>query len=81
MKGRVENVTLCSMEIRTRTSDMVASIAHDLRTPVTIILSHVEVLMDPSLNGQKRLPQYLQTIKNNTERVLHLTEEMKECLR
>ncbi|ADE72680.1 MULTISPECIES: HAMP domain-containing sensor histidine kinase [Priestia] len=77
MKEELKTSLYLQWKLEQERRDMVASIAHDLRTPLTIILSHVEVLMDPSLNGQKRLPQYLQTIKNNTQRVLHLTEEMK----
>ncbi|MGE6537953.1 sensor histidine kinase [Bacillus luti] len=77
MKEELKNSLYVQWKLEQERRDMVASIAHDLRTPLTIILSHVEVLMEPMPNNQKRLHHYLQTIKNNTERVLHLTEEMR----
>ncbi|OOR31665.1 HAMP domain-containing sensor histidine kinase, partial [Bacillus mycoides] len=77
MKEELKNSLYVQWKLEQERRDMVASIAHDLRTPLTIILSHVEVLMEPMPNNQKRIHHYLQTIKNNTERVLHLTEEMR----
>ncbi|MCM3259439.1 HAMP domain-containing histidine kinase [Paenibacillus lautus] len=58
-------------------STMFAALAHDLRTPLTIVQGHVEGL--EQMNGEpdegKRL-QYLQVIKRNTTRASKLLQDM-----
>ncbi|KNF09393.1 His kinase A [Gottschalkia purinilytica] len=56
--------------------DMISAIAHDLRTPLTIIKGHIEVLQESNLNNKERLKQYLNTIEENTLRAINLIKDM-----
>lgn len=58
-------------------STMFAALAHDLRTPLTIIQGHVEGL--EQMNGESyeaKRSQYLQVIKRNTTRASKLLQDM-----
>lgn len=56
--------------------EMVAAIAHDLRTPLTIIQGHAENLRDSETIRPERLHKYVNTILQNTGRSIRLLEEM-----
>ncbi|WP_010275128.1 sensor histidine kinase [Paenibacillus senegalensis] len=56
--------------------DMVAALAHDLRTPLTIVQGHVDNLLENESKRAERLEDYLQTIRKSTERAVRLLNEM-----
>lgn len=56
--------------------DMVAAIAHDLRTPLTIIQGHVDNLLENKAKQAERLDSYLLTIRKNTDRAVRLLDDM-----
>ncbi|WDW07320.1 sensor histidine kinase [Priestia aryabhattai] len=58
--------------------DMTAAIAHDLRTPLTIIHGHTEVLVEGSKGDPERLDRYLHTIYTNTQRSIQLLNQLQE---
>ncbi|MEO3946651.1 HAMP domain-containing sensor histidine kinase [Gorillibacterium sp. CAU 1737] len=62
--------------------DMAAAIAHDLRTPLTIVLGHADGLMESLESGgsipPERLDRYVRTIRHNTERAARLIQEMNQ---
>jgi two-component system, OmpR family, lantibiotic biosynthesis sensor histidine kinase NisK/SpaK len=58
--------------------EMTAAIAHDLRTPLTIIHGHTEGLLEGSKNNPKRLDDYLQTIFRNTVRSIRLLDQLRD---
>ncbi len=53
--------------------DFVANASHELRTPLTAIKGYVETLLE-ELSGQPH--EYLQIIKNNTERLSNIVEDL-----
>ncbi|MCM3112591.1 sensor histidine kinase [Lederbergia lenta] len=59
--------------------EMVAAIAHDLRTPLTIIHGHVEGLMDGGVKNPERLDRYLKTIFSSTQRSIRLIDQLNEA--
>lgn len=56
--------------------DMVAALAHDLRTPLAIVQGHVEGLLEGGADRPERLQRYLETIDKNTKRAARLVQEM-----
>lgn len=58
--------------------NMVAAIAHDLQTPLSVIRGHVDNLIAREDRRAERLDRYLQTIRRNVERASHLVREMSE---
>ncbi|MEW9096913.1 MAG: HAMP domain-containing sensor histidine kinase [Clostridiaceae bacterium] len=63
-------------EIENERRDMVRAIAHDLRTPLTIIKGHLEILQDGGVENKDRLLRYLDIIDDNTKRAIKLIEDM-----
>lgn len=55
-----------------------ASIAHDLKTPLTVINTYSEALMDGDMEEHK-LKEYIGVIKRNNERALCLLEDMNRA--
>lgn len=58
--------------------EMVAAVAHDLKTPLTIIQGHVEGLMEMRTFNPSRLEQYLQTIQTSCQRSIQLIHELND---
>lgn len=56
--------------------DMVSALSHDLKTPLTIIKGHVELLQEGSYKNEDRLKKYLGIIENNADRASHLVEDL-----
>ncbi|MGG4393408.1 HAMP domain-containing sensor histidine kinase [Paenibacillus thiaminolyticus] len=59
--------------------DMVAALAHDLRTPLAIVQGHVEGLLEGGMNNPGRLERYLWTIDKNTKRAARLVQDMNRA--
>lgn len=57
--------------------EMLAAIAHDVRTPITIIQGHAEVLLENPSQSPERLERYLQAIARNTRRVARLMDDFR----
>jgi len=56
--------------------DMISAIAHDLRTPLTIIQGHVDNLIESGTRHPERLAKYLLTIQNSTQRADKMLTEL-----
>lgn len=56
--------------------EMVSAIAHDLKTPITIIKGHVEGLIDSKRFDEDKVYKYLNLIDNNADRMTKLIEKM-----
>ena len=60
---------------RSRT-EMVASISHDLRTPIASIVGYVEGLQDGVVTDEAMHQRYLNVIKEKTKQLDHLIEDL-----
>ncbi|MBR2179446.1 MAG: HAMP domain-containing histidine kinase [Selenomonadaceae bacterium] len=71
---------LKSIEERKRQEDhqkeLVASISHDLRTPLTTIKAYIEGLIDGVADSPSKQLRYLQVIKKNTDELNNMIEEL-----
>jgi two-component system, OmpR family, lantibiotic biosynthesis sensor histidine kinase NisK/SpaK len=76
MRAELKDSLLREWRLEQERQEMVAAIAHDLRTPLTIIQGHVDGLLEGGMKNPDRLQRYLQTIAQNTRRVGHLITEM-----
>lgn len=56
--------------------DMISALSHDLRTPLTLIKGHVELLEEGSYKNENRLLKYLKIIENSTNRSIALVEDL-----
>ncbi|MCX7569342.1 HAMP domain-containing sensor histidine kinase [Tumebacillus sp. DT12] len=76
MRAELKESLLREWRLEQERREMVAAIAHDLRTPLTIIQGHAEGLLGGGMNKPERLERYLRTIESNTRRAVGLIEEM-----
>lgn len=56
--------------------ELVASISHDLRTPLTTIKAYIEGLIDGVADSPAKRRRYLQVIKKNTDELNSMIEEL-----
>ncbi|HAX73369.1 MAG TPA: hypothetical protein DCY20_07585 [Firmicutes bacterium] len=58
-------------------SELITNVSHDLKTPLTAIITYVDLLKDPNLEEEKRA-QYLETLDRKTDRLKVLIEDLFE---
>jgi signal transduction histidine kinase len=56
--------------------ELVASISHDLRTPITSIKGYVEAIQDGVVNDKGKHEKYLQIIKDKTDKLDRLIDDL-----
>lgn len=56
--------------------ELIASISHDLRTPMSSIKGYVEGLQDGIVHDREKFNRYIAVIKNKTENLDHLIESL-----
>lgn len=56
--------------------DFIANASHELKTPLTSIKGFVETLLDGALNDPKNNRQFLETIDEQTNRLMRLVEDL-----
>jgi len=56
--------------------DFVANVSHELRTPLTSIKGYVDTLIDDVNHQKPIMPEFLQIIARNTERLLNLMNDL-----
>ena len=58
--------------------EMLASISHDLRTPIATIKGYVEGLLDNVAKNEKMVEKYLGVIKNKTDQLDRLIDDLTQ---
>ena len=58
-------------------TDLIANVSHDLKTPLTSIITYVDLLKDENLTHEKRT-QYLETLDQKSQRLKILIEDLFE---
>ncbi|NGZ76246.1 HAMP domain-containing sensor histidine kinase [Saccharibacillus alkalitolerans] len=61
--------------------DMIAAVAHDLGTPLSVIRGHAEVLLEDGGKRPERAQRYAETILGAAERSIALTADLSEAAR
>lgn len=61
-------------------TDLIANVSHDLKTPLTSIITYVDLLKDENLDCEKRV-QYLETLDQKSQRLKILIEDLFEMSR
>ncbi|HHX67846.1 MAG: HAMP domain-containing sensor histidine kinase [Miniphocaeibacter sp.] len=63
-------------ELEKSRKEMIASISHDLRTPISSIKGYVEGLEDGVVHDEERFKRYLSVIKDKTNRLNSLIDQL-----
>lgn len=58
-------------------TELISNVSHDLKTPLTSIITYVDLLKDEEINDEQR-QQYLETIDRNSLRLKNLIEDLFE---
>lgn len=66
-------------EVRSRNmkTELITNVSHDLKTPLTAIITYIGLLKDPALSEEARA-QYIQTLDNKSQRLKRLIEDLFE---
>lgn len=67
MRHELEESRLREKKVLENRQQLITNISHDLRTPITSISGYVEGLLDGKGKNPERMERYLRTIKNKTE--------------
>lgn len=62
--------------LETARKDFVANVSHEIRTPITAIKGFAETLLDGAVDDKEKIRRYLEIIKNHTERLNSLVEDL-----
>ena len=56
--------------------DFVANVSHEIKTPITAIKGFAETLLGGAIDDKENASRFLQTIKNHSERLNSLVEDL-----
>ncbi|MDP3296431.1 MAG: ATP-binding protein [Thermodesulfovibrionia bacterium] len=56
--------------------DFVANVSHEIKTPITAIKGFAETLLEGAMNDRENAYKFLQTIKNHSERLNSLVDDL-----
>jgi len=76
MRVRLRDTILEQHEIEKRRKRLIASITHDLRTPLTSIKGYVEAIQDGIVKDQDTYEKYLDTISEKADFLNHLIDDL-----
>jgi two-component system, OmpR family, lantibiotic biosynthesis sensor histidine kinase NisK/SpaK len=76
MRQELKNALLREWNMEQERRDMMDAIAHDFRTPMTIIQGNVELLADGGVFSQERLDNHLRVIDHNVKRINRLIQDI-----
>ena len=77
MRVNLKDSLIKQWDLEEKRRENIASIAHDLKTPLTIVNTYSEALMDDTVK-EDRVKDYIEVIKRNNERALILLEDMNK---
>lgn len=76
MRIRLKDTILEQHELEKRRKRLIASITHDLRTPLTSIKGYVEALQDGIVKDKDTYDKYLATINEKADLLNHLIDDL-----
>ncbi|EIE5877926.1 HAMP domain-containing histidine kinase [Listeria monocytogenes] len=77
MKDELQKSLSAQWKMEQERIEMVESLAHDLKTPLSIILGYSESLLESNTEDQEKTYRYLSVIKRNSEKSSELVQRMQ----
>jgi len=81
MKDKLKESLKKQVEYENSRKELIASISHDLRTPMTSIKGYVEGLRDGIVKDPEKVKKYIEVIYNKTESMNKLLDDLFEYSR
>lgn len=76
MKNKLKESLISQWRIEQEKHEMVEALAHDLKTPLSVIRGYVESLLEGNYDDKQKTEKYLNVIKENTYKGADLIKEM-----
>lgn len=77
MRSALQHALTAQWQMEQERREMLANLAHDLETPLTVIAGHVDNLIEGKAKREERLERYLATLRTYTERAIQLVNDMR----
>lgn len=77
IQGGFKNAVEEEVKSQRMKTDLISNVSHDLKTPLTAIISYVELLKEKDLAEEKR-EQYIEVLDRKTQRLQVLIEDLFE---
>ena len=77
MKDELRKSLSVQWEMEQERVEMIESLAHDLKSPLSIIMGYTDSLIDSNRNDNGKLYRYLSVIKKNAEKSTALVQQMQ----
>jgi len=75
MRKNLKESLIRQWDLEEKRRENIGNIAHDLKTPLTIVNTYTEAILDGTVKGE-RIREYLEVIKRNNERALALVMDL-----
>lgn len=76
MRSRLQHSLQLQAQYEVNRKELIASISHDLRTPLTAIQGYVDGILDGVADTPEKSHKYMQTIAGKAEEMDHLIQEL-----
>ena len=77
IQGGIKKAVEAEVRSQRMKTDLIANVSHDLKTPLTSIITYTDLLKDEDLDKEKRA-QYLETLDQKAQRLKILIEDLFE---
>ncbi|WP_330399218.1 HAMP domain-containing histidine kinase [Clostridioides difficile] len=77
MKDELKGSLSAQWKMEQERVEMVEALAHDLKSPLSIILGYTDALIDNNTDDNEKLHRYLTVIRENTEKSAALVQKMQ----
>lgn len=78
MSEELENKFEHERQLERVKSELISSVSHDLRTPLTSIIGYLDLLKKEQYNSKAQFQEYLETIYSKSQRLKYLIDELFE---
>jgi signal transduction histidine kinase len=76
MSGVITDQLLLESEMRQKNKDMVTSISHDIRTPLTSVICYLDLIADEKYSDKEQLDKYIENARLNAYQIKNLSENL-----
>lgn len=76
MRQKLKESIMLQLQYEENRKELISSISHDLKTPITSIKGYVEGIQDGVANTPEKLKKYLQTINSKASELDHLIDQL-----
>ncbi len=80
MSHTLENQLIKEREMKNKNKDIVTSISHDVRTPLTSVICYLDLIKDHKYNSPEQLEQYIKNVRSKAYQIKDLTDDLLRIL-